>query len=82
MLSQEGIVLRALRKAGKHGVANYKFPELRVLCYTKVISDLRKDGYNITRERVKLPNGKSTQVHKYFLMEEDESWFKSLWRKK
>lgn len=76
-MSQEATILTMLRKAGKNGVANYKFPEARILCYTKRISELRKDGYNIISERVKLPNGQSTNVFKYILIEEK----KSLWQK-
>lgn len=71
-MSQESSMLKMLRKAGNHGVANYKFPQARILSYTKIISELRADGYNIITERVKLPNGRSTGVYKYYLLTEDK----------
>ena len=76
-MSQEQTVLKMLEKAGSNGVHNYKFPEARILCYTKRISELRKEGHNIITERVKLPNGRSTNVHKYILIKEK----KPLWQK-
>lgn len=76
-VDQETKLIRMLRKAGRHGVENYKFPQNRILCYTKVISRLRADGYNIYKERVVLPNGRSTGVYKYYLQEQDRTpWWK------
>jgi len=76
-MSQESTMLKMLRKAGKHGVPNYKFPEARILSYTKRISDLRAEGYHIITERVALPDGKSTGTYRYILNEEKET----LWQK-
>lgn len=70
MVGQEAKMIQMLRKAHSHGVANYKFQDQRILCYTKIISNLRKDGFNIVKERVMLPNGRSTGVYKYILIED------------
>ena len=77
-MSQESIVLKALQKAGTKGVPNYKFPEMRILCYTKRISTLRAEGHHIITERQQLPNGSYTGVYRYTLIEEPKkrSWFK------
>lgn len=69
-LSQEETILKMLRKAGKRGVPNYKFQHHRVLCYTKIISNLRADGYSILTERHFLPNGRATGTYIYTLIEE------------
>jgi hypothetical protein len=78
-MSQEAKLLSMLRKAGKHGVPNYRFPEAKILRYSARIGDLRNEGYDIICERVKLPNGRSTGVFKYILVEPEEK--KSLWQK-
>lgn len=70
VITQEEQVIKMLRRAGMHGVPNYDFPRHRVLSYTKVISDLRKDGYNIITERLRLPNGKYLNTRVYTLIEE------------
>lgn len=69
-LTQQTKVLKLLKKRPKTGVANYEFPQNRILSYTKVISDLRKDGHNILTERV-VVNGKFTGVYRYILIEDD-----------
>lgn len=66
---QDKQVLKALRRAGSRGVANHQFHALRVMSYTKVISDLRKEGYNIITERVQLRNGRYTNTYRYILVE-------------
>lgn len=67
-LTQEGKMLKALKIAGKDGIANYEFATtLRILSYTKIISNLRKEGHNIYSERLLLPNGRSSGVIKYYL---------------
>lgn len=67
-LTQEGRILRALKQAGADGIANYEFPQkLRILSYTKIISNLRKEGHNIYAERVYLPNGRATNINRYYL---------------
>ena len=75
-MSQTTKVLKMLRKAGQRGVPNYKFQQHRVLCYTKIISNLRADGYSILTERQYLPNGRATGVHNYVLIEERTPWWR------
>jgi hypothetical protein len=69
-LTQQTKVLKLLKKRPKTGVANYEFPQNRILSYTKVISNLRKDGYNIITERV-VVDGRFTGVYRYILIEDD-----------
>lgn len=71
-------MLKMLRKAGKRGVENYKFTEVRMLRYSSVVQDLRAQGHDIYVERVFLPNGRATNVYKYYLNEpkaERVGWF-------
>lgn len=68
--SQHSTIIRMLKSAGQTGVPNYKFPQAHILCYSKRISELRRDGHNIRIERDKLPNGRSTNVLRYFLEDE------------
>lgn len=68
---QAGQVLKMLKKAGQHGVENYKFPEARILCYTKRISELRAEGHNILTERVEV-DGRATGTFRYVLIEEED----------
>lgn len=68
-LSQTGKVLKMLRKAGKRGVENHKFPEARILRYSARIAELRQEGHNIYCERVFI-RGKATGIFKYYLTEE------------
>lgn len=78
-MSQEAKLLHMLKQAGSHGIANYKFPEARILRYSARINDLRKQGYEILCERQVLPNGRSTGVFKYYLIEQVEKkkpWWK------
>lgn len=70
MASQEETIIKMLRKAGSRGVPNYKFPEHRILRYSSRIRELRLEGFNILAERQKLPNGRSTGVWLYYLIEE------------
>ena len=70
--SQHTQILKLLR-AYKQGVPNYLFPNRGILNYTARISELRKDGYNIKREQQQLPNGRFTNVFKYYLIEESDS---------
>lgn len=82
-LNQEQKLLKALRKAGSHGIPNYSIHSLRILSHTKVISNLRREGFTILKERLRLPSGRYTQIYQYTLVEEpEENWLKSLWRKK
>lgn len=75
MLSQEDRVLKMLRKAGKKGVANYEFPRRGILRYSARIGDLRGYGHNISCERIKLKNGRATNVFRYYLIESNgEKW--------
>lgn len=69
-MSQSSAMLKMLRKAGKHGVKNYEFPMRGILRYSARIGELRNEGFNIMCERIKLPNGRSTGVFRYILIEE------------
>lgn len=69
-ISQCAKIIKLLRKAGKHGVENHKFPAHRILRYSSRIDELRKDGYNILCERIYLKNGSATNTYKYYLIEE------------
>ena len=69
-LSQTTKLLRMLWAAGSNGVPNYKFYENRILRPSARIAELRAEGYNIIAVRQKLPNGRSTNVWNYILVEE------------
>lgn len=70
MDNQHTEILKALRKAGLNGVPNYYFPtRLRIMSYTKRLSELRQEGYNIQKERQYFKNGKATGVYNYYLLE-------------
>lgn len=72
-MNQHEKILRILRNNKVRGVANHRFvSELHILDYTARISELRQDGHNIVAERQKLPNGRSTNVYKYFLIEAEK----------
>lgn len=76
-MSQTTAVLKMLRKAKKHGVKNYEFPMRGILRYSARIGELRAEGFNIVAERQKLPNGRSTGVFRYTLIEEENKpWWK------
>ena len=62
---------KMLKRAGSHGVHNYDFSNNGMLRYGSLILELRKDGHNISVERQYLPNGRSTQVYKYYLLDEE-----------
>lgn len=67
-----------LLKANPAGVPNYTFPRHGILKYSSRISELRQDGYNIFCVRDRLPNGKVTNVFRYFLNDQPEQHKKSL----
>ncbi len=67
--SQQSKVLRMLKRNYRHGVANYKFPQANILCYTKRVEELRKAGHNILSERQYI-KGRATGVWVYHLIEE------------
>lgn len=77
-MSQTTAVLKMLRKAGKHGVKNYEFPMRGILRYSARLGELRAEGFNIVAERIKLNNGRSTNVFTYTLIEEKK---KKWWQK-
>lgn len=70
-MTQEERMLKALKKAGRRGIPNHKFHDLRILSHTKIISNLREDGHVISKELVRLPNGRSTGVYVYTLEEQE-----------
>ena len=78
-MSQTTALLKMLRKAGKHGVKNYEFPMRGILRYSARIGELRAEGFNIVAERQHLPNGRSTGVFTYVLIEEEKK--KQWWKK-
>lgn len=61
-----------LEKAGSSGVMNYQFPRNNILRYSARIGELRADGYNIIAERIKLKNGRSTNVYRYVLIKGED----------
>jgi len=67
-MNQSTQLLKMLRKAGKHGVENYKFPQQNILRYSARIGDLRSEGFNIYCERV-FVKGRATGTFRYFLDE-------------
>lgn len=69
-MSQSNRLLKMFRAAGSQGICNYEFPREFIIRYSARIDDLRKEGYNIVCERVKLPNKRSTNVYRYILIEE------------
>lgn len=71
-LSQEARILKLLRKAGNKGIANYEFPRQRILRYSARIGNLRNDGHNIYCEREYLPNGRATNIYRYYLYEDSK----------
>lgn len=65
-LTQQSKVLRLIKDSGNLGVENWKLSRV-ALKYTSVISELRKDGYNIYAERQTLKNGRPSNTWKYYL---------------
>ncbi len=64
-LTQQARILREL-KANPDGVPNHKFPKMSILCYTKRIEELRKDGHPIIAER-QFVRGRATGTWMYRL---------------
>jgi len=62
---------KMLKSAGSKGVPNYAFSNAGILRYGQTILMLRKEGNNILVERQKLPNGRSSGVFIYTLIEEE-----------
>jgi hypothetical protein len=69
-MSQAHNILKALKKSGTRGIPNYKLSRF-ALKYTSVISDLRKNGYNITAVRQTLRNGRPSGTWVYYLNDQD-----------
>lgn len=67
---------KLLKQAGNKGVPNYAFYQNRILRPSARIAELRQDGHNIQAERQHLPNGRATNVWKYYLIEDKKSWWK------
>lgn len=67
--SQHSRIIKLLKQRPVHGVPNYVFPQHNILCYSKRISELRRDGYHITGER-QVVNGRHSGVWIYKLVEE------------
>ena len=68
-VNQASKVLRALKRNSKSGIPNYKFHDMHILCHTKVISNLRKEGHTILKERQYF-SGKATGVYVYHLVDD------------
>ena len=67
-LSQHTQIIRELRKHPE-GVPNYRFPKMFILSYTKRISELRQEGWNIQISRL-FYKDKATSTFIYKLIEE------------
>lgn len=70
--SQHAKIIRMLRASKRKGVANYQFPEARILNYKARVHELRRDGWIIDIQRQYLPNGRATNVFWYHLIEEED----------
>lgn len=68
--TQHTKIIQMLKRRSKSGVPNYAFPEVGILCYSKRIQELRKDGWNITVDRWFDNNGKGTNTFIYKLIED------------
>ena len=71
-MSQQEQVLKLLREAGQQGVPNFVFFNNRILRASERVRELKADGYNIETSRDKLPNGRSTNVFRYTLIEVED----------
>lgn len=66
--------LLAYLKGHKEGILNIDMQrEVGILCYTKRISDLRKDGHNIRTQRLRAMDGKYRGTNRYYLEPEIKS---------
>ena len=63
-LTQEGKILAMIQRPG--GAYNFELSRF-ALKYTSVISELRKDGYDIVPDRQYLKNGKASNTWRYRL---------------
>lgn len=63
-LTQEGKILAMIKRPG--GAYNFELSRF-ALKYTSVISELRKDGYDIVADRQYLKNGKASNTWRYRL---------------
>jgi len=70
-MSQSAELLKMLKKAGKRGVPNYKFPQHHILRYSARIADLRALGFNIPEPERQRHWGRLTGVYVYRLIEDD-----------
>lgn len=62
---------KLLKKAGTKGVKNYEFTNRGLLRYSHYIKKLRDDwGVHITAERLKLKNGRWSNVWLYTMEDE------------
>lgn len=60
-----------MEKYGRSGVTNHELARQGFLRYSHYIKVCRDEyGMNIVTERQKLPNGRSTNVWKYYLIKE------------
>lgn len=71
-MSQHETIIRMLKANKRRGVENWRFAQNHILRYNARIRELRLDGWNITMERDRLPNGHASNVWRYFLIEEDD----------
>ena len=69
-VTQEGRILNMIKRP--QGATNWELSKV-ALKYGSRIYDLRRDGYNIHRERQMLPNGRATNTHLYTLIKEKAS---------
>lgn len=65
-LTQCSKIIHLLKKYGRKGVPNYKFPQYGILRYSARIAELRSDGYTIDCIR-EYHKGRATGVFRYYL---------------
>ena len=65
--TQESMVFDLIKR--QFGATNWELSRV-ALKYTSVISELRKDGYNIHAERQRLQNGRKSNTWLYTLIDE------------
>lgn len=68
--SQHAKMIRMMRRAPSAGVANFMFANAGILSYTKRVSELRQDGWNIQAIRQYDRQGKATGTWRYKLIED------------
>lgn len=71
-ISQETMILRALKRAGRKGLTTWQMIQICPANYRARVVDLRNEGYTITSHRQYLPNGRYAGYFRFFLVDETE----------